>query len=273
MSADGDSILRPWDRDRLKAEFDAGVPFRHLVIEKFLEPEFARRAAASFPSFREASEIGFGFNFVNERKKIQISDSSAFPEPIAHLHRRLASPEFLADLEYITGIPRLHADATLAGGGMHVTGPHGRLDVHVDFNYSPERDLHRRLNVLVYLNDQWNEAWGGEVELWDERVRRRHRSVSPVLGRCVLFETSEISFHGVQPLRCPPDRTRQSFAAYYYTREPPPGWTGKVHNTIFRARPDERFRRYVAMPAERLLREGKLLLRQSKRRLLGQDPI
>jgi len=270
-SHERDPILRPWDREALKARFDAAEPFRHLVIDELLEPGFAAEAAASFPSFAEAQQMGFGFDFVNERRKIQISEAQKFPPPIARLNSALASPAFLADLEAVTGIPQLVADPQLAGGGMHLTGPHGRLDVHVDFNYSAERGLHRRLNILVYLNADWDPSWGGEVELWDRRVKRCHVVVPPVLNRCVLFETSEISFHGVRPLRCPPDRARQSFAAYYYTHEPPPGWDGRSHSTIFRARPDERFRRFVAMPAERALRGAERLARRVRRRLLGGD--
>lgn len=260
-------ILSPFDPHVLKARFDAGTPFRHVVVDGFLDPGFAEQAAASFPGFGEARQLGFGFDFVNEREKIQISEAEKFPEPITRLNAALASREFLADLEIVTGIPRLLADEQLAGGGMHVTGPHGRLDVHVDFNYARERGLHRRLNLLLYLNPGWDETWGGEVELWDAEVRNCQRAVAPTLGRCLLFETSEISFHGVRPLRCPSDRARQSFAAYYYTREPPAGWNGRSHGTRFRARPDERFRRFVSMPVEKAWRRGRRLLRRSARRL------
>lgn len=263
-------ILRPYDRDALKAEFDAAKPFRHILIDELLDRDFALEAAACFPSFEEAVQQGFAFNFVNERKKVQISDASKFPDPIARLNEALASPEFLADLEHITGIPNLLPDEELAGGGMHVTGAHGRLDVHVDFNFAEERELHRRLNVLVYLNPGWDDAWGGAVELWDPAVKHCHRTVAPHLGRCVLFETSEISFHGVTPLTCPDDRARQSFAAYYYTKEAPEGWDGTRHNTIFRARPDERLRRWVQMPAEKLRRKTRKGIRAVKDALKGR---
>ena len=82
-------------------------------------------------------------------------------------------------LETITGIPKLLADATFEGGGMHVTGPGGRLDVHVDFNYSHDIKQHRRLNILVYLNPDWKEEWGGQIELWDRNVSQCHHSFSP----------------------------------------------------------------------------------------------
>lgn len=263
-------ILRPYDREALKREFDGAVPFRHILVGELLDPDFAREAAACFPTFEQAVQQGFAFDFVNERRKVQISESEKFPEPIRKLHEALASPEFLADLEYITGIPNLVADPDLSGGGMHVTGPHGRLDVHVDFNFAEDKKLHRRLNVLVYLNPEWDDDWGGAVELWDRDVRQCHRTVMPHLGRCVLFETSEISFHGVQPLTCPEGQVRKSFAAYYYTKEPPPGWDGTCHNTIFKARPDEKWRRYVQMPAEKLRRRTRKTIRALKDAIKGR---
>jgi hypothetical protein len=71
------------------------------------------------------------------------------------------------------------------------------------------------------------------------------------MGRCLIFETSSISFHGVAPLKCPPNEVRRSFAAYYYTKEAPAGWDGTRHSTIFRARPEERWKGLVAMPIEK----------------------
>ena len=258
-------VFRPYDRDALRREFDAAKPFRHFVIEELLEPAFAAEVAAAYPRLEDARAIGHEFSALNERRKIQITDSAKFPDPVARLHAAISSPEFLRDLEYITGIPALEADAQLAGGGMHITGPHGRLDVHVDFNFLRDRGLHRRLNILIYLNPQWDERWGGAVELWDADVRHCHRKVSPRLNRCVVFETSEISFHGVEPLTCPPDRTRQSFAAYYYTKAAPAGWDGKEHSTIFRARPSEPLRRYVLMPMARARGAGRDAIRSARR--------
>ncbi|MFT5443948.1 MAG: Rps23 Pro-64 3,4-dihydroxylase Tpa1-like proline 4-hydroxylase [Myxococcota bacterium] len=261
--------LKPYDRDALKQAFNSAEPFRHIAIEQFLEPDFAQEVAAAYPSFAEAEAQGFGFNFVNERKKIQVSDSTKFPEPVARLHNVLQSPKFLADLEYITGMPTLVNDPALAGGGMHLTGPHGRLDVHVDFNYSEDTQAHRRLNILVYLNPEWEEEWGGAVELWDRDVTKCHHSFLPKQNRMVLFETSQISFHGVTPLTCPPDKVRQSFAAYYYTREAPDNWDGSRHDTIFRARPDEKMSKYFQMPAERVQRGLQRGVRNAKKAIKG----
>src|SRR4051812_18168776 len=150
----------------LAATYRSADPFPHIVIDDFLDPAFLREVAAAYPTFEDAQRLGFSFNAVNERKKIQITDQARFPPPVRRLSEFLADPAFLAGLSEMTGIPKLLADPTLFGGGMHMTGPHGRLDVHVDFNLL-DNILFRRLNLLVYLNPEWDERWGGQIELWD----------------------------------------------------------------------------------------------------------
>jgi 2OG-Fe(II) oxygenase superfamily len=245
-------MIRPLDRESLRRQFQTAQPFPHLAIDNFLVPGAAEEVAAAYPSFEKASEMGFGFNLVNEQRKIQVTDAAKFPDPVRRLSEALASPQFLADVEYITGIPRLLSDERLEGGGMHLTGPGGRLDVHVDFNVLEERKLFRRLNILVYLNPTWRDEWGGHIELWDKTVKTCHFRSQPIINKCVIFETSDISYHGVSPLKTPPDVIRRSFAAYYYTKEPPAHWDGKAHSTIFRTRPDETLRRLIHMPAEKI---------------------
>ena len=245
-------MIRQHDRDVLRREFASAAPFPFVKMDDFLEPAFAREVAAAYPSFDTALAQGKTFKAVNERKKIQVTDATLFPGPVARLNKLLASPEFLSDLSYLTGIPNLLADEQLTGGGMHLTGPGGRLDVHVDFNFIPDRALHRRLNLLLYLNSAWEEAWGGHIQLWDKDVKKCQQAFVPKFNRCVIFETSDISFHGVVPVSPSAPSPRISFATYYYTHEAPANWDGKVHSTVFRARPDERFRRYVLMPAAKM---------------------
>ena len=247
--------LKPYlnyDKEALRKQWQVTNkgPYSYLMTDNFLTPAFAQECLHAFPTFEEAGKIGRSFDAVNERGKIQITDSSKFNPPIAKLNEVLNSPEFLKELADITGIPNLVADEKLLGGGIHETGPRGHLDVHVDFNYIKDRDLHRRMNILVYFNEDWKDEYGGKVELWDPEVKQLRGAFSPVFNRCVIFETNEVSFHGVGAVTCPPERMRKSFAAYYYTREAPAHWTGESHSTIFKARPDEYFKGAVLMPAE-----------------------
>jgi hypothetical protein len=149
------------------------------------------------------------------------------------------------------------------------------LDVHVDFNLIEDRKLHRRLNLLLYLNPVWEEAWGGQIQLWDKKVKHCRQMFAPVLNRCVIFETNDISYHGVVPVTNAAPYPRISFATYYYTREAPANWDGKVHSTIFKARPEERLRGLVLMPAEKVQRRlaaGIHRIKQGAKRLVaGRD--
>ncbi len=133
-------------------------------------------------------------------------------------------------------------------------GSGGRLDVHVDFNIQRDTQWFRRLNILVFLNEHWEESFGGNLELWDADVTHCEHEQQPLLNRCLVFETSESSYHGVAPVTCPDGVTRQSFAAYYYTAEAPADWSGAYHTTVFKARPGEWWRHKLGRPAERLRR-------------------
>lgn len=264
------TMLGPIDVEGLTREFRSAKPFPYLVLDGFLEPGFARAVAASYPDFESASQVGLHFTKVNERRKVQVCDSKQFPAPVKQLADLVNGPEFLHMLERITGIPKLLADETFGGGGIHETAAGGWLDVHVDFNYFEARDWHRRLNLLVFLNETWPEEWGGQLELWDADVKHCHRSVLPLLNRVVLFETNQISYHGVQRITCPDGVVRKSFAAYYYTKEAPAGWDGARHSTIFRARPQERWKGLVAMPFERAADAARKLPRRLKRLVRGE---
>jgi hypothetical protein len=225
---------------------------------------------AAFPSYQDALKIGKSFAAVNERGKVQVTDSSKFAEPVAELNRTLAAPEFLDLMGYVFDLPNVLADDQLLGGGIHQTGPRGHLDVHVDFNYIADRQLHRRLNILIYFNKDWDPSWGGNIELWDRDVKACVHSFSPTFNRCVVFETSDISYHGVSAVKCPEGQSRKSFAAYYYTREAPPHWDGESHSTIFKARPDEVMKGHVLMPLERINRGFRSALRKAKDSLKGR---
>jgi len=241
----------------LRGSVRKAVPFPCFCIDGFLDEAFARAVAESYPAYAQALAMGHSYHAVNEKQKVQVSDAALFPEPVAQLHALLSAPEFCAQLGEVFGIDGLVADPLLDGGGMHLSASGGHLDVHVDFNYIADRGLHRRLNILLYLNEVWDDAWGGSLELWDADVKTCVQRFAPVFNRCVVFETSDISFHGVTAIRCPAGVFRHSFAAYYYTREAPAHWRGQAHSTIFKARPHERFKGYVLMPLEKLARRLK----------------
>lgn len=129
-------------------------------------------------------------------------------------------------LSELFDIPDLSMETV--GGGMHLIPPGGKLNIHVDFNRSPDSGLYRRLNCLVFLNRNWQDE-GGFLELWPDGDGEPVR-IAPEFNRTVIFETSDRSWHG-HPM--PANRYRASVAAYFYSPEPPPGYR-EDHSTVWR---------------------------------------
>lgn len=152
----------------------------------------------------------------------------------------IRSRVFLSWLGEATSLSRLLYDPEYVGGGVHLNLPDQELDPHVDFNYHPRTGLHRRLNLILFLNPEWREEWGGMLELTDNPLAPDGRSaaqpVLPEANRCVVFETSERSWHGF-PRIAASAPTRRSIAVYFYTRTRHAAETAPSHGTIYYQRP------------------------------------
>jgi Rps23 Pro-64 3,4-dihydroxylase Tpa1-like proline 4-hydroxylase len=143
-------------------------------------------------------------------------------------------------LETLTGIEGLVPDPAFVGGGLHQIRPGGLVEVHADFSFHHALRLDRRINVLIYLNKDWRDEYGGHFELWDAEVTRAQKRILPLFNRCVIFSTTSKSFHGhPAPLSCPPGRNRKSLATFYYSNGRPeeePHLTHR-HPVAFQERP------------------------------------
>jgi hypothetical protein len=192
---------------------------------------------AEFPDPRQAD--WFAFDSPLERK-LATKDDSTMGSATRHLLGELNSAPFIDFLERLTGIEGLVPDPHFVGGGLHQIESGGHLKVHADFNRHPRTGLERRLNVLLYLNRDWRDEYGGALELWSRDMSTCQARILPHFNRCVVFSTTSTSFHGhPEPLSCPPGQTRKSIALYYYSKERPPEERGGEHNTLFQARPGE----------------------------------
>lgn len=259
-------LINPIDRDSLRTSFQGHQPVPWFKIDNFLRADFADACADAFPTYDQVQKMGVTFTNINEKGKFQVTDTKIFPEPLKQLNDLLNSPDFLKLIEHVTGIDSLLGDEKLVGGGLHSTGARGHLDVHLDFNMLRDRGWHRRLNILVYMNKGWKDDWGGEFELWNEDVSKLNGKFLPIFNRCVMFNTNNVSYHGVNAVKCPEGASRKSFAAYYYTREAPADFSeapsnGQFHDTIFKARPDEKLKS-VMMPVEAATKGLKKFLRR-----------
>ena len=123
-------------------------------------------------------------------------------------------------LENKFNLKNIEADWDLHGGGMHESFKGGFLKVHSDFLYRRKSKLKRVLNILIYLNSNWEKEWGGSIELWDKDMKSAKKSIIPTLNNVVIFRTDTISNHGFpDPINCPENISRKSIALYYYVNE------------------------------------------------------
>lgn len=220
------------------ARYQANAPFPHIFFDDFLPLEVAEAALRDFP---EPQEVPWhAQKDVNQKKKLAFDAVERLPEPIRDVMYFLNSRPMLQFLEKLTGIASVLPDPYYAGGGLHQIRPGGLLEVHADFSYHKGLRLDRRINVLIYLNKDWKEEYGGHFELWNRSVTKAEQRILPLFNRCAIFSTTSVSFHGHPlPLACPPDRNRKSIATYYYSNGRPeedPALTQR-HEVAFQQRP------------------------------------
>lgn len=226
--------------NRLAKQYRENQPCPHILLRNFLDSETALAMAEEFPS--PTSTEWTQYKHPNENK-LGMPKRELFPTTIAAVTDELNTSEFTAWVSELTGIPDLMADPMLEGGGLHQSGPGGYLNVHTDFSMHHFHTMwHRRVNLILYLNPDWKQEWGGSIELWERsaegKMARCAAKYSPLLNHALIFTTDERSLHGFpDPLTCPEGRSRKSLALYYYTIEPNKKVFG--HSTDYFARPQD----------------------------------
>lgn len=238
----------------LREEYRANEPFPHVRLTDFLEPGVAESIERDFPAPDPATWTHYGH--YNVQRKYGNARYETFPAQVRGVIDVLHGEEFLAWLSALTGIAGLRGDPSLEGAGLHQSERGGHLNVHADFSmHSHKPGWRRRVNLLIYLNDGWQDDWNGQLELWDRAMTRAVRSYPPRANHCVIFSTSDGSFHGhPEPMRCPEGRTRKSIILYYYTVDAGPGAAARP--TRYQVRPGDSLLRRALIRADGLVLHG-----------------
>ncbi len=213
-------------------------PFPHIVLDDFLPAGLPAQILANFPTGERASDGVFNIGYGGEHKRqIMPEDCNRFSREVFQFFN---SRPVLQFLEGLTGISGLLPDPYYQGGGFHEITRGGRLGVHADFRINPQLHVQRRLNLLIYLNPEWDDAWAGQLELWSRDMKNCVKRVSPLLNRCVVFSTEADTWHGhPDPLLVPDGVTRRSMALYYYSASHAVYEETPNVSTMYMARPDD----------------------------------
>jgi hypothetical protein len=204
--------------EALRASYASAKPYPHIVIDGLFDPSVLDRIVAEFPKTAERDWITY--DNVHEIK--QTSRGLSGLSPFTQLFfLQLCSEPFLEAIREITGFSDLVSDPLFQGGGLHESFRGGWLNMHADWTKHPALPLTRRLNLIVYLNRDWDPAWGGALELYDPESKICGARIEPTFNRAALFPTTKQTLHGFPaPISCPPDQSRKSVSVYYWSPDP-----------------------------------------------------
>lgn len=198
----------------------SNFPYYHHVIDDFFDKNRAIKISKEFPDYDSIDWLFY--NNPLENKKA-CNNWFVFGSETYKALSDLNSPEFIQKLQDITGIKKLYPDIGLHGGGLHIHGRGGKLNVHLDYSIHPKLKLQRKLNLIIYLTEGWESEWGGGLELWSHdteknKPKKKEVTINNIFNRAILFDTTQNSWHGFpEPLTCPEGIYRKSLAVYYLT--------------------------------------------------------
>ena len=224
--------------EELAGSYCFAEPYPHIVIDNFLPEDLAQKILDNFPEEALKHDVNHEGEYAGHHKRqILPNDCNTFTREFFNFFNSAPILQFLEGLSSIDG---LIPDPYFEGGGLHETSKGGKLGIHADFRIQKKLSLSRRLNMLIYLNKDWQDDYEGKLEIWDSSVKTKFKSVSPVFNRCVVFSTDAESFHGhPEPLNTPDHITRRSVALYYYTASEKIYEEIPAHSTMYAARPKD----------------------------------
>ena len=257
----------------LADHYQNALPFPHIVLTNFIKEDLLKKVSAEFPDLAKLKDTVVQYNSSKEIKLTSIGMQVLTPSAL-ELNTYLQSDLMMNWLNGLTGIKEpLISDPYLSGGGYHEIKNGGLLKIHADFNKHPKLDLDRRLNMLIYLNEDWQDERGGSLQLYDVDMEKALQTVYPRFNTAVIFTTTSYTYHGnPDPLKCPDNRSRKSLAYYYFSTGRPKSEISKdTHSTLFKKRKGEQFMDQLNVKSIVLDITPPILIKAVKR-LLKQQP-
>ncbi|KZW98853.1 hypothetical protein JL49_20900 [Pseudoalteromonas luteoviolacea] len=205
--------------ESLSEQFLSAAPFEHLVIDNFCNEEKLRSALKAIPDPVDAN-VNRSRDFIFAKNKFEKADFDQLDDNLATVKGELLSERF-AKLVSDIAKQDIFIDPSFHGGGLHQGGAGSFLNMHADFNYHPlNKSWFRNINILLYLNDNWQQSYGGELKLINKHdPQRKEYLIEPKFNRAVIMFTREHTLHGYDPIQFPEGMYRRSIAAYGYTKQ------------------------------------------------------
>jgi len=204
------------DTIKLNDRFVGTPPYPMITLDNFLPDNTALALE------QEADTIPEKYWSEFTRKGGYMQECADMTEaPLAQeLVNQIHSQQGMKWLSNITGIKDLIPDPYLIGAGYSKSCRGDKLGIHTDFNWNDQIKVHRMLSMIVYLNSDWKEEYGGHLEFRDFDNKQTIQSVAPLFNRAVIWRYHKRGFHGYpEPLNCPTGMSRKTFRLFFYVSD------------------------------------------------------
>lgn len=244
------------DVSKMSNKFLSAMPFEHIVIDDFCNENLLEKALDSLPDAHAAGHNKSN-DYIFAKNKFEKSEFDILSPQFSQLKTELMSSRFEVWLSELTD-QKIFIDKDFHGGGLHQGGSGSFLDMHADFNYHPNHlSWFRNVNILLYLNKNWEQEYGGQLKLIDGRKKNgKPFLIAPIFNRAVIMFTREHTLHGYDPINFPEGSYRSSIAAYGYTDI---GKEGTLRTTVWKPERSSVFKRVLGRHMPKLVKIKSLI--------------
>ena len=199
------------NKERLRTDYLLAKPFPYLIIDNFCDTEKLTQLYKEIPQLKNKSR-----DYIFAHNKFEKANYKELGPLFLEYYTDLCSDEMNDFLSFISN-EEIFVDPANHGGGLHQGQKNSFLDMHLDFNYHPiKKNWYRNMNLLLYLNHDWQPGYKGHLKLVDLRNGEEEELAVP-FNRMIIQQTRAYTLHGYDMTNFPEGKYRTSIATYAYT--------------------------------------------------------
>ena len=178
--------------------------FPYTIIDNFFNEKTAKKLEKEFPNYKDKNLHVYN-NYCEVKKTLNIWN--LFPPLTYNIFTILNSEKVTQLISKKLKIPNVISDHGLHGGGWGLLSKGGKLNPHLDYSLHPKIYAQRKFNLIVFLSRSWKKNWGGELTFYLKNRNNKKmpgklfKKILPKFNRAVIFDTSNYSWHGVEPIK------------------------------------------------------------------------
>lgn len=222
------------NKEQLKKQFASSKSeIGYFFVDNLLPEELVLELYNSFP---KANEMVLKKS-IREDKYVA-AQMNLYSPILEEIIFAFQDKRIVALIGEICEISEMIPDENLYAGGISMMGNKQFLNPHLDNSHDKDRELWRVLNLLYYITPNWEQEYGGNLELWPNGLSKPQITIHSKFNRLAIMATHNGSLHSVSPVVF--EGFRCCVSNYYFSKNPLLE-TDDFHVTSFRGRPENKF--------------------------------